>query len=202
MTKLPTEEEYDNYHAGAPPAAQTTKPDAMTCAAGYQGGRDDDAANYHAGAPPSAQTTKTDAMTCAAGNQGGHDDDKAKYHVGAPPDAQTTKPSMDGAPEDTPRGVDDALRYDKKTAELIPLGSILCEQIKYDTSDFLGSCVRLYQDLTNTGNVPLKPAFAHFVDEAGDDYGLGADRGRTREARLRGCGENSPGACSKRLCWL
>jgi hypothetical protein len=106
-TKLPTEEEYDNYHAGAPPVAQTTKHDAMKCAAGDQGEHDDDTANYHAGAPPVAQTTKPDAMKCAAGDQGGHDDDKADYHAGAPPDAQTTKPSIDGAAENTPRGVDD-----------------------------------------------------------------------------------------------
>jgi hypothetical protein len=91
------------------------QPDAMTCAAGYQGGHDDDAVNYHASAPPAAQTTKPDAMTCAASNQGGRDDDKANYHAGVLPDAQSTKPSTDGAPEDTPRGVDDTRRYDEKT---------------------------------------------------------------------------------------
>jgi hypothetical protein len=66
MTKLPTEEEYNNYHAGAPPAAQTTKPDATKCATSYQGGRDDDKAKYHAGAPLAAHTTKPNAMKCAA----------------------------------------------------------------------------------------------------------------------------------------
>jgi hypothetical protein len=38
MTQLPTEEEYNNYHASAPLAARTTKPDAMKCAADDQGG--------------------------------------------------------------------------------------------------------------------------------------------------------------------
>jgi hypothetical protein len=57
---------------------------------------------------------------------------------------------------------------------MIPPGCILYKQIKYDMSDFLGSCVRLCQDLTNTGNVPLKPAITPFIDETGDDYGLGA----------------------------
>jgi hypothetical protein len=120
------------------------------------------------------QKTKPDAMTCAAGYQGGRDNDAANYHASAPPDAQTTKPSTDGAPEDTPRGVDDIQRYDEKTGELIPLGCVKCKQIKYDMSDFLGSCVRLCQDLTNTGDVPLKLAIAPFVDETVDDYGLGA----------------------------
>jgi dUTPase len=41
-------------------------------------------------------------------------------------------------------------------------------------SDFLGSCVRLCQDLSNTRNVPLKPVITPFIDEIGDDYGLGA----------------------------
>jgi hypothetical protein len=34
--------------------------------------------------------------------------------------------------------------------------------------------VRLYQELTSTEGVRLKPAFAPFIDETGDDYGLGA----------------------------
>jgi hypothetical protein len=38
MTKLPTEEERNNYHTGAQKAAQTTKPDAMICATSDQGG--------------------------------------------------------------------------------------------------------------------------------------------------------------------
>jgi hypothetical protein len=66
-----------------------------------------------------------------------------------------------------------------KRRKLIPPGCILCKHIKYDMSDFLGSCVRLFQDLTNTGNVPLKPAIAFFIDETVDDYGLGAGRPRT-----------------------
>jgi hypothetical protein len=41
-------------------------------------------------------------------------------------------------------------------------------------SDFLGSCVRLRQELTSTQGVPLKTALNPFVDETGDDYGLGA----------------------------
>jgi hypothetical protein len=53
-------------------------------------------------------------------------------------------------------------------------GNVCYEQIKYDVSDFLGSCVRLYQELTSTEGVPLKPAFAPFIDETGGDYGLGA----------------------------
>jgi hypothetical protein len=51
---------------------------------------------------------------------------------------------------------------------------IKCEQINDEMSDFLGSCVRLYQDLTDARNVPLKSAHTPFVDETGDDYGLGA----------------------------
>jgi hypothetical protein len=215
MTKLPREEEYNNYHAGAPPAAQTTKPDATTCATNYQGWRDDDKANYHAGAPPAAQTTKTDAakcatnylggrvddkanyhvgappaaqttkpdtMKCAADEQGGHDNDKADHHAGAPPDGQTAKLSIDGIAEDTTRGAKGIPRYDENR-KLAPPGCILRKRIKYDMSDFLGSRVRLCQDLTNTGNVPLKPAITPFIDEIGDDYGLG-----TGEA------ENGPGA--------
>jgi hypothetical protein len=41
-------------------------------------------------------------------------------------------------------------------------------------SDFLGSCVRLCKELINAQDVPLKPALAPFIDETGDDYGLGA----------------------------
>jgi hypothetical protein len=70
--------------------------------------------------------------------------------------------------------VDDTQRYDEITGELIPPGYIKYKHIKYDMSDFLGSCVRLCQDLTNTGNVPFKPAITPFIDETGDDYGLGA----------------------------
>jgi hypothetical protein len=57
MTKLPADEEYDNYNAGAPLDAQTTKPDATKSTTKYQAGHDDDRANYNAGAPLDAQTT-------------------------------------------------------------------------------------------------------------------------------------------------
>jgi hypothetical protein len=53
-------------------------------------------------------------------------------------------------------------------------GNVCCEKMKYDVSDFLGSCVRLCQELTNATGVPLKPARAPFIEEAGDDYRLGA----------------------------
>jgi hypothetical protein len=53
-------------------------------------------------------------------------------------------------------------------------GNVCYKQIKYDMSDFLGSCVRLYKDLTNSHDVPLKLAHTPFIDETGDDYGLGA----------------------------
>jgi hypothetical protein len=78
--------------------------------------------------------------------------------------------------------VTDAPRRDEN-GEVIPPGCILYKHIKYDVSDFLGSCVRLYQDQTNTQDVPLKPATTPFVDETGDDYGLGA-----------GEAENEPGS--------
>jgi hypothetical protein len=52
-------------------------------------------------------------------------------------------------------------------------GNVCYKQIKYDVSDFLGSCVRLCQELTSTQGVPLKPALTPFIDETGDDYGLG-----------------------------
>jgi hypothetical protein len=143
------------------------------CATNYQAGRDDDRANYNAGAPLDVQTTKHDATECATNYQPGRDDDEDSYNAGAPPDAQATKPTLDGADEDTTRGVTGAPRRDK-SGELIPPGYILYKQIKYDMSDFLGSCVRLRQDLTNTGNVQLKPAITPFIDETGDDYGLGA----------------------------
>jgi hypothetical protein len=41
-------------------------------------------------------------------------------------------------------------------------------------SDFLASCVRLCKELADTHDVPLKTALTPFVDEIGDDYGLGA----------------------------
>jgi hypothetical protein len=41
-------------------------------------------------------------------------------------------------------------------------------------SDFLGSRVRFHQELANTQGVPSKPALTPFIDETGDDYGLGA----------------------------
>ena len=82
MTKLPTEEEYDNYNAGAPLDAQTTKPDATKCATNYQAGHDDDGANYNAGAPLDAQTTKPDATKCATNYQVGRDDDGANLQCG------------------------------------------------------------------------------------------------------------------------
>jgi hypothetical protein len=53
-------------------------------------------------------------------------------------------------------------------------GNASYKQIKYDMSDFLGSCVRLYQELTSTQGVPLNPTLTLFIDETGDDYGLGA----------------------------
>jgi hypothetical protein len=52
-------------------------------------------------------------------------------------------------------------------------GYVCCEQIKYDVSDFLGSCVRPCKDFTNSHDEPLKPAHTPFIDETGDDYGLG-----------------------------
>jgi hypothetical protein len=53
-------------------------------------------------------------------------------------------------------------------------GNVCYEQMKCDMSDFLGSCVRLCQELTSTEGIPLKPAFTPFIDEIGDDHGLGA----------------------------
>jgi hypothetical protein len=53
-------------------------------------------------------------------------------------------------------------------------GNVCYKQIKYDMADFLGSCVRLRQELASTRGIPLKPAFAPFIDETGDGYGLGA----------------------------
>jgi hypothetical protein len=52
-------------------------------------------------------------------------------------------------------------------------GNVCCVQMKYDVSDFLGSCVRLCQELTSATGVPLKPVHP-FIEETGDDYGLGA----------------------------
>jgi hypothetical protein len=43
-------------------------------------------------------------------------------------------------------------------------GNVCCKQIKYDVFDFLGSCVRLCQELTSTQVVPLETALAPFVD--------------------------------------
>jgi hypothetical protein len=52
-------------------------------------------------------------------------------------------------------------------------GNVCCKQTKYDMSDFLGLCVRLCQELTETAGVPLKPARPPFKNEAGDDYAFG-----------------------------
>jgi hypothetical protein len=52
-------------------------------------------------------------------------------------------------------------------------GYVCYKQLKYDMSDFLGSCVRLYQDLTHSHDEPLRPAYTPFLEETGDDYGLG-----------------------------
>jgi hypothetical protein len=52
--------------------------------------------------------------------------------------------------------------------------NVCCKQMKYDVSDFLGSCVGLCQELTDTAGVPLKPAGTPFIDETDDDYCLGA----------------------------
>jgi hypothetical protein len=54
------------------------------------------------------------------------------------------------------------------------IGNVRYKQTKYDMSDFLGSCVRLYHELTSTTGVPLKTAPTPLIDEAGDDYGLSA----------------------------
>jgi hypothetical protein len=105
MTKLPTEEEYNNYHAGAPPDAQTTKPDATKCTTNYQAAHDDDRANYNAVAPLDAQTTKPDTTKCATNYQAGHDDDRANYNAGAPLDAQKTSLTRRNAPLIIRRGV-------------------------------------------------------------------------------------------------
>jgi hypothetical protein len=91
-------------------------------------------------------------------------------------------------------------------------GNVCYEQMKYDVSDFLGSCERLCQELTSTTGVPLKTAITPFIDEAGDDCGLGAgvceeapddsrdkdaymDIGRTLQelAQIACCGEERNG---------
>jgi hypothetical protein len=52
-------------------------------------------------------------------------------------------------------------------------GYVCCKQIKYDMSDFLGSCVRLCKDFANSHDETLSPAYTPFLEENGDDYGLG-----------------------------
>jgi hypothetical protein len=140
-------------------------------------------------APP---TSKDQTLATKLATEEEYDNYQGGVHAydtdaGAPPVAQTTKDDgqdydvkTDGTHEDAAYDMDGIHRYDVTTGDLIPPGYIKYKQIKYDMSDFLGSCVRLYQDLTNTGNVPFKPALTPFIDETGDDYGLGA--GLTEDA--------------------
>jgi dUTPase len=75
---------------------------------------------------------------------------------------------------DTPGSTDGTQGASTSGVQDSAAGDILRKQIKYDVSDFLASCVRLCKELTDTHDVPLKTALAPFVDETGDDYGLGA----------------------------
>jgi hypothetical protein len=72
-------------------------------------------------------------------------------------------------------GPEENTQGDPTSGVLGPIAGDVCyKQITCDVSDFLGSCVRLCKELTNAQDVPLKPALAPFVDETGNDYGLGA----------------------------
>jgi hypothetical protein len=70
-------------------------------------------------------------------------------------DAKTDGARTYDANDDAVYDKDGVRRCDAETRVLIPPWCVKYKHIKYDMSDFLGSCVRLYQDLTNAGNVPL-----------------------------------------------
>jgi hypothetical protein len=73
------------------------------------------------------------------------------------------------------RGAEANAQGDPTSGVFGPTTCNVCyKQIKYDMSDFLGSCVRLYQELTSIQGVPLETALTPFIDETGDDFGLGA----------------------------
>jgi hypothetical protein len=146
-TKLVAEDEYDNYQEGA----QTTENGV------HKYDIKEGAHTYDAGM--GAQTTKEGVHT--------YDTKEGVYTYDTNEGAQTTKEGVHKY--DTKAGA----QTTKEGAQITP-GHIKYKQIKYDMSDFLGSSVRLCQDLTDTHNVPLKPALTPFVDETGDDYGLGA----------------------------
>jgi hypothetical protein len=64
--------------------------------------------------------------------------------------------------------------YLPTSGERDPVTGYVCDkQIKYDMSDFLGSCVRLCKDIANSHDEPWRPACTPFLEEIGDDYGLG-----------------------------
>jgi hypothetical protein len=97
--------------------------------------------------------------------------------------------------------------YLPTSGERDPVAGCVCyEQIKYDMSDFLGSCVRLCKDLTNSHDEPLRPAYAPFLEETGDDNGLGGgvcdeppDDKHGTDAWMDIA--DATGARSQRLCW-
>jgi hypothetical protein len=69
-------------------------------------------------------------------------------------------------------------------------GLVKYKQIRCNMSPFLGFRVRLCQDLARACRVPLKTALTPFVDETGDDCGLGAG----------GCADAKDGADAKDAC--
>jgi hypothetical protein len=63
---------------------------------------------------------------------------------------------------DTPGSVDGTEGAHTSGVQDSATGNILCEKIKYDVPDFLASCVRLRKELTDTHDVPFKPALTPF----------------------------------------
>jgi hypothetical protein len=87
---------------------------------------------------------------------------------------QDEQPLDDKCSDDIQTTVDEQPDCLPTSGERDPSAGYVCyKQIKYDMSDFLGSCVRLYKNLRNSHDEPLKPAHTPFIDETGDDYGLG-----------------------------